>query len=65
MASFLRLGIIAVSLGVVLFSTSCEKHPIGQMPEVQREQPDPEKVWSSTADQRSEAKPAEAPQEAR
>jgi len=65
MASFLRQGVLAVSLAILLFSTSCEKHPIGQMPDVQREQPDPEKVWSSTAEQRSEAKPAEAPQEAR
>ena len=31
---------------LLLFSTSCEKHPLGQMPEVQREQPDPAKVWS-------------------
>jgi hypothetical protein len=46
MASFVPRGVIAVSLGILLFSTSCEKHPIGQMPDVQREQPDPAKVWS-------------------
>jgi hypothetical protein len=48
MASFPRLGVVAVSLAIVLFSTSCEKHPLGQMPEVQREQPDPAKAWSHT-----------------
>jgi hypothetical protein len=48
MASFVRMGVVAVSFAVVLFSTSCEKHPLGQMPEVQREQPDPAKVWSHT-----------------
>jgi hypothetical protein len=35
---------MALSLGMLLFSTACEKHPLGQMPEVQREQPDPAKV---------------------
>jgi hypothetical protein len=48
MASFVRMGVVAVSFAVVLVSTSCEKHPLGQMPEVQREQPDPAKVWSHT-----------------
>jgi hypothetical protein len=33
---------------------SCEKHPLGQMPEVQREQADPAKVWSSAGKQESE-----------
>jgi hypothetical protein len=47
MGSFLRQGIVAISLCIFLFSTSCEKHPLGQMPEVQREQPDPAKVWSN------------------
>jgi len=60
MAFFVRLGIIAVSLGIILFSTSCEKHPLDQMPEVQREQSDPAKVWSNAAEQRSEATPVEA-----
>jgi hypothetical protein len=47
MALFLRYGVIAVALGMLLFCISCEKHPLGQMPEVQREQPDPTtKVWS-------------------
>jgi hypothetical protein len=70
MGSFLRRIVVAVSLGIILFSTSCEKHPIGQLPEVQREQPDPAKVWSNAAEQHSEehstsGTPAEAPHEAR
>ena len=48
MAFFVRMGVASVSFAVLLFSTSCEKHPLGQMPEVQREQPDPAKVWSHT-----------------
>jgi hypothetical protein len=65
MASFVRRGAVVVSLAIVLFSTSCEKHPIGQMPEVQREQPDPAKVWSNAAAQHAEATPAEVPHEGR
>jgi hypothetical protein len=65
MALFVRQGVIAVALGTLLFSISCEKHPLGQMPEVQREQPDPAKVWSNAAEQTSEAMPAESPEEAR
>jgi hypothetical protein len=70
MASFLRRGVVAVSFCMFLFSTSCEKHPIGQMPEVQREQPDPAKVWSNGAEQHSEGHstsetPAEIPHDAR
>jgi len=70
MARFLRQGVVAVSLAIVLFSTSCEKHPLGQMPEVQREQPDPAKVWSNATEQHSEGdstrgKHAEVPDDAR
>lgn len=70
MASFVRQGIVAVFFAIALFSTSCEKHPIGQMPEVQREQPDPAKTWSNAAEQQSEehstsGTPAEVPHEAR
>jgi len=70
MASFVRQGVVVVSLCLFLFSTSCEKHPLGQMPENQREQPDPAKVWSNAAEQHSEGRstsgtPAEAPHEAR
>jgi hypothetical protein len=70
MGSLVRQGVIAVSFCIFLFSTSCEKHPLGQMPEVQREQPDPAKAWSNPAEQNSEehstsGTPAEAPHEAR
>jgi hypothetical protein len=70
MASFVRLGIVALSLCIFLFSTSCEKHPLGQMPEVQREQPDPAKEWSNGAEQHSEEhstseKPIESQHESR
>jgi len=70
MGSFFRQSVVVVALGIVLFSTSCEKHPLGQLPEVQREQPDPAKVWSNAAEQHSEGHstsgtPAEAPHEAR
>jgi len=54
MASFLRYGAIALSLGLFLFCVSCEKHPLDQMPEVQREQPDPAKVWSNATETNSE-----------
>lgn len=69
MSSLVRQGILAVFFAVALFSTSCEKHPIGQMPEVQREQPDPAKEWSEApngnsheSSSRSEA--AESPHDA-
>jgi hypothetical protein len=71
MALFVRQGVIAVALGTLLFCISCEKHPLGQMPEVQREQPDPAKVWSKATKKDSDessASPAPAefvPHEAR
>jgi hypothetical protein len=70
MASFVRLGIIVISFAVLLFSTSCEKHPLGQMPEVQREQPDPAKAWShndnaDTKESQSSAIGSESSSEAR
>jgi hypothetical protein len=46
MALFLRYGVAAVALSIMLFCISCEKHPVGDFPEVQREQLDPAKVWS-------------------
>jgi hypothetical protein len=67
MASFVRQGVIAVSIGM-LFCISCEKHPLGQMPEVQREQSDPAKrVWSEKSETDSDKSvasptPAEAGQ---
>lgn len=46
MASFVRQAIFVLFFAIALFSASCEKHPIGEMPQVQREQPDPSKEWS-------------------
>jgi hypothetical protein len=70
MALFLRYGITAVALCMLLFCISCEKHPLGQMPEVQREQSDPaSRDWSEKSEtDKSEASPAPAeaaPHEAR
>ena len=71
MARFVRQGVIAVALGMLLFCISCEKHPLGQMPEVQREQVDPAKAWSEAGKTESEKSsssptPAESgPHEAR
>jgi hypothetical protein len=72
MALFLRYGVSAVALCMLLFCISCEKHPLGQMPEVQREQSDPAtRVWSEEGKIESEKSasspvPAEAvPHEAR
>jgi hypothetical protein len=33
---------------------SCEKHSLGEMPEVQREQIDPAKAWSQASEMKSE-----------
>jgi hypothetical protein len=70
MALFLRYGVTAVALSTLLFCISCEKHPLDQMPEVQREQPDPAtRVWSEeTGADKSLASPTPAeavPREAR
>ena len=70
MSSLVRRGILAVFFAMALFSTSCEKHPIGQMPEVQREQPDPVKEWSEASKENSDEsssrpEPAESPHESR
>jgi hypothetical protein len=72
MALFLRYGITAVALGMLLLCISCEKHPLGQMPEVQREQSDPAtRVWSEKSEtgfEKSGASPTPAefaPHEAR
>jgi hypothetical protein len=55
MALFLRYGVSAVALCMLLFCLSCEKHPLGQMPEVQREQSDPAtRVWSEKSKIESE-----------
>jgi hypothetical protein len=64
MALFLRYGLSAVALCMLLFCISCEKHPLGQIPEVQREQPDPAtRVWyeeSKIESEKSASSPAEA-----
>jgi hypothetical protein len=70
MASLVRKGILVAFFAMALFSTSCEEHPIGQLPEVQREQPDPVKEWSEAAKENSHessSRPqtAESPQDAR
>jgi len=52
------------SLGALLVCISCEKHPVGQMPEVQREQPDPAKVWSQRKSHPEEPSNARKPAEA-
>jgi hypothetical protein len=63
MALFVRQGVIAVALGTLLFCISCEKHPLGQMPEVQREQPDPAKVWSNAKKDSDESSASPTPAE--
>jgi hypothetical protein len=47
---------------MLLFCISCEKHPLGQMPEAQREQSDPAtRVWSEESEtDKSEASPTPA-----
>jgi hypothetical protein len=72
MAFLFRYGVTAVALIMLLFCISCEKHPLGQMPDVQREQPDPAtKAWSEESKIESEKSasspiPVEAvPREAR
>jgi len=63
MGFFFRQGVIAVLLGMLLLCVSCEKHPIGQMPEVQREQPDPAKVWSDAKKRSGESSTSPTPAE--
>jgi len=62
MALFLRYSVTAVALCMLLFCISCEKHPLGQMPEVQREQTDPATtVWSEKGEiEKSESAPTPA-----
>ncbi len=63
MAFLLRKVVVGVATGLLLFCSSCEKHPLGEMPEVQREQIDPEKAWShaSTTDsEKSSSSPTPA-----
>jgi hypothetical protein len=46
MAFLLRQIGIVVMTALLILCSSCEKHPLGEIPEVQREQVDPEKAWS-------------------
>jgi hypothetical protein len=65
MALFLRYGVTAVAFCTLLFCISCEKHPLGQMPEVQREQSDPAKRnWSEKSETDSEKGASPTPAEA-
>jgi hypothetical protein len=43
-----------LSAGAVIAICSCEKHPLGEIPEVQREQVDPAKAWSQASEMDSE-----------
>jgi len=38
-------AVSVLSAGAVMAICSCEKHRPGEMPDVQREQPDPAQVW--------------------
>jgi len=60
MAFLLRRTSVALILGLLIFCSSCEKHHLGEMPEVQREHPDPEKAWSKTSEKDSD-KPWSSP----
>jgi hypothetical protein len=59
MAFLARQCVIAFAFGALLFCISCEKHRVGEMPDVQREQPDPAKEWSHAHKMNSE-EPAES-----
>jgi len=54
MAFLLRQIGIALVIGLLIFCSSCEKHPLGEMPEAQREQIDPAKAWSERSVMESE-----------
>ena len=54
MAFLLRQVVVGVATGLLLFCSACEKHPLGEMPEVQREQVDPAKAWSERSVMESE-----------
>jgi hypothetical protein len=54
MAFLLRQTGIALGIGLLIFCSSCEKHPLGEIPKVQREQVDPAKTWSQARERDSE-----------
>jgi len=47
-------AVSVLSATAVMAICSCEKHPLGEIPEVQREQIDPEKAWSKANEMKSE-----------
>jgi hypothetical protein len=47
-------AVSVLSATTVMAICSCEKHPLGEMPEVQREQIDPAKAWSQASEMDSE-----------
>jgi hypothetical protein len=54
MAFLLRQTGSTLGIGLLIFCSSCEKHPLGEIPEVQREQVDPAKAWSAASEMKSE-----------
>jgi hypothetical protein len=64
MAFLLRQIGIAFMTALLIFCSSCEKHPLGEIPEVQREQVDPAKAWSQPSEMDSEkSSPSPTPAE--
>ena len=51
-------AVSVLSATAVMAICSCEKHSLGEIPEVQREQPDPAKVWSKVSEMESEKSPS-------
>ncbi len=47
-------AVSVLSATAVMAICSCEKHSLGELPEVQREQIDPEKAWSKASEIDSE-----------
>jgi len=61
MAFLLRKVVVGVATGLLLFCSSCEKHPLGEMPEVQREQLDPAKRAYGRTSETEPEKPMSSP----
>ncbi len=47
-------AVSVLSATAVMAICSCEKHSLGEIPEVQREQIDPAKAWSKASEMKSE-----------
>jgi hypothetical protein len=58
MAFLLRQIGIAFMTALLIFCSSCEKHPLGEMPEVQREQVDPVTKSRSAVNETDSDKPS-------